>query len=118
MIQQLRFNICKLEESRLANADVHDLPSRIKENISDALQYCSLYWSNHVCFDRDNGDQRVRENLREFFAGPYVLFWIEVLSIMGVVPIGVPSLRRVISTMVKVSTAPTCDWFAFKDELI
>jgi hypothetical protein len=107
MVRQLRFNICKLEDSRLANADVEDLPSRIKENISDALQYSSLYWSNHLCFTPDNGDQRVWGSLKEFFEGLYPLFWIEVLSIMGMVPIGAPSLRRVIS-WVKVSTAPAC----------
>jgi hypothetical protein len=56
MVKQLRFNICKLEDSRLANADINDLPSRIKEHISDALQYSSLYWSNHLCFTPDNGD--------------------------------------------------------------
>jgi len=43
MISQLRFNICKLEDSRLANAAVKDLPLRIRENISDPLQYCSRY---------------------------------------------------------------------------
>src|SRR5258706_5109065 len=48
MVKQLRFNICGLEDSRLPNVDVKDLPSRIKENISDALQYSSLYWSNHL----------------------------------------------------------------------
>jgi len=37
MVKQLRFNICKLDDSRLANADINDLPSRIKEYISDAL---------------------------------------------------------------------------------
>ena len=103
MIQQLRFNICKLEDSRLANADVHDLRSRVRENISDALQYSSLYWSTHLCFNGDNCDQR-GESLRKFFEGPYVLFWIEALSVMGMVPICVPSLRRVISTTVKVSS--------------
>ena len=101
MIRQLRFNICKLADSRLANADVQDLESRIRDNISDALQYSCLYWSNHICFDRDNGDRRV---LKEFFEGLYALFWIEVLSIMGMVPIGAPSVRRVIS-WVKVSTS-------------
>ena len=116
MVEQLRFNICKLEDSRLANADVHDLPSRIKENISDALQYCSLYWSNHLCFGGNNSDERVWESLRKFFEGPYVLFWIEALSNMGMVRIGVPSLRRLISTMVKVSTAPICDGFGLKCE--
>jgi hypothetical protein len=71
MTKQLRFNICKLEDSRLPNADIKDLASRIKENISDALQYSSLYWSNHVCFTPDNSDLDMWENLKEFFGGLY-----------------------------------------------
>ena len=106
MIKQLRFNICKLEDSRLPNADVKDLPSRIKDNISEALQYSSLYWSNHLCFIPDTGDLRVWEHLGEFFGGLYGLFWIEVLSLMRMVPIGAPALRRLIS-WAKVSTPST-----------
>jgi len=104
MVDQLRFNICNLEDSRLANADVVDLLSRIKENIFDPLQYSSLYWSNHLCFAPENGDRRALQSLTEFFEGLYPLLWIEVLSILGMVPIGVPSLRRVAS-WIKVSTA-------------
>ena len=104
MVEQLRFNICKLEDSRLANADVKDLPFRIEANISDALQYSSLYWSYHVCIMPENDDHRFWGFLKKFFEGPYALFWIEVLSIMGMVEIGVPSLRRLISALVKVST--------------
>jgi hypothetical protein len=95
MLGQLRFNICKLEDSRLANAEIQDLPSRIKEYISDPLQYSSFYWSNHLCSTPDSGDPLVLGSLKEFFEGLYPLFWIEVLSTMGVVPIGAPSLRRV-----------------------
>ena len=96
MVEQLSFNICKLEDSWLANSDIEDLPSRIKENISDALQYRCLYRSNHLCFGPNNGNLRVWESLRTFFEGPYGLYWIEVLSVMRKVLIGVPSLRRVI----------------------
>jgi hypothetical protein len=105
MIKELRFNICKLEDSRLANTDVKDLQSRIGENISNPLQYSSLYWSNHLCFSPDsmNRDPRALGKLKGFFEGSYPLFWIEVLSIMGMVPMGAPSLRRVI-TWVRVST--------------
>ena len=104
MFKQLRFNICKLADSRLANAEVKDLQSRIEQNISDPLQYSSLYWSNHICFSPDNinRDPRMLGKLKEFFEGLYPLLWIEVLSIMGMVPVGAPSLRRVIS-LVKVS---------------
>ena len=107
MVDQLCFNICQLEDSRLANADVKDLQSRIEQHISDALQYSCLYWSNHLCFSPDNGDQRVWANLKKFFEGLYPLFWVEVLSIMGMVPIGAPSIRSMIS-WVKVGTARDC----------
>jgi len=115
MVKQLCFNICKLEDSRLANADVKDLPSRIEQNISDPLQYSSLYWSNHLCSAPNNRDQCVLEGLKKFFGGLYPLFWIEVLSVLGIVPIGAPSLRKVIS-WVKVSTAPTYNYIAFNDD--
>ena len=108
MVEQLRFNICGLEDSRLANADMKGLASRIKENISEALQYSCLYWSNHLCFTPDTGEGRVWDKLRKFFEGPYALFWVEVLSIMGMLQIGVPSLRELISKLVKVRTAPAC----------
>ena len=93
MIDQLHFNICKLEDSQLANADIKDLPSQIKKHISDALQYSALYWSNHLCFTPNNEDPWVWGMLKEFFEGLYGLFWIEVLSIMGIVTIGAPSLH-------------------------
>jgi len=104
MVCQLRFNICGLEDSRLANTDIKDLPSRIKENIPDCLQYSSLYWSNHLCFAPDNNDRRVWDSLEEFFEGLCPLFWVEVLSILGMVPMGAPSIRGVIS-WAKVSSA-------------
>jgi len=90
MIRQLRFNI-------------KDLPYRIKMHISDPLQYSSLYWSNHLCSTPDVGGLNVLGSLKEFFEGLCPLFWIEVLSVMGMVQIGAPSLRRVMVTA-KVST--------------
>jgi len=108
MVEQLRFNICGLEDSRLANADVKGLASRIKEYISDALQYSSLYWSNHLCFTTAAGEKRVWDMLRKFFEGPYALYWVEVLSLMGMLGIGVPRLRELTSKLIKVSKAPAC----------
>ena len=109
MTTHLRFNICKLDDSRLANADVRDLASRAEQNISDALQYSCLHWLDHLCFPPANRDQRVLVlgSLKEFFEGLYPLFWVEALSIMGMVPIGVPSLRRLLS-WVRVSTFACC----------
>jgi len=107
MVSQLRFNICGIEDSRLANADIEDLPFRIRENISDSLQYSTLYWSNHLCFTPDGNNRRVWESLKEFFEGLCPLFWVEVLSLMGMVPKGVPCIRKV-SSWAKVSPTPAC----------
>ena len=109
MTTQLRFNICKLDDSRLANAEVGDLPSRVKENISDPLQYSCLHWLDHLCLPPANRDQceLVLGCLKKFFEGLYALFWIEVLSILGMVPIGVPSLRKLL-LWVRVSPSPAC----------
>ena len=114
MVGRLQFNICMLEDSRLANADVEDLQSRIDQNIPDSLQYSVLYWSNHICFTNDEGDPCVWETLKEFFEGLYPLFWIEVLSVMGMIPNGAPILRSVIS-WAKVSAAPVFSRVAFKN---
>jgi len=103
MVKQLRFNICKLEDSRLANTDIKDLPLRIEQNISDPLQYSSLYWSTHLRSTPNEVQHGlILGSLKEFLEGPYPLFWMEVLSVMGMVSVGAPSLRGVIS-LVKVS---------------
>jgi hypothetical protein len=98
MIKELRFNICNLEDSRLANADIRDLPSRVNQNVSDPLQYSCLHWSNHLC-PSANRDERqlVLGGLKKFFGGLYPIFWVEVLSIMKMIPIGAQSIRRLLS---------------------
>jgi hypothetical protein len=109
MVTQLCFNICKLEDSQLANADIKDLPSRVKQNISDPLQYSCLHWLSHLCLPPGNPNQRMLllGSLKKFFEGLYPLFWVEVLSIMEMIPIGAPGLRRLLP-WVKVSTCRAC----------
>jgi len=110
-VKGLRFNICNLEDSRLANADIRDLPSRVEQNVSDPLQYSCLHWSNHLCSSATRDERLlVLGGLKEFFGGLYPLFWVEVLSITGMVLIGTQSLRRLLS-WIRVSTTsmpPVC----------
>ena len=106
MTTQLRFNICKLDDSQLTNTEVGVLPSQVKKNISDSLQYSCLHWLDHLCRPPTNCNQYVLVlgSLKIFFEGLYRLFWIEVLSVMGMVPIGIPSLRKLVS-WIRVSLA-------------
>jgi DNA polymerase III delta prime subunit len=103
MLDNLKFNICKLESSYLANADVLDLESRIAEHITPALTYACIHWHDHLqhlAFDHD-----ILEKLRSLFETKF-LFWLEVLSIKSSVGLASRALsslsiwlRREVSTL-------------------
>jgi hypothetical protein len=102
MIKGLRFNICDIESSFIPNKDVNDLDTRIKENISDGLQYSCMYWANHVYYGPDIKVPDVYDQLDEFTRGYRLLYWMEVLSLLGEVPVGESALRLSLKKVCKV----------------
>jgi hypothetical protein len=93
MLDNLEFNICKLESSYLANRDVPDIDSRIAKHISAALSYACVFWADHlehVAFEQD-----LFTKLRSLFETGF-LFWLEVLSMknsVGLAPRAFACLR-------------------------
>lgn len=88
----LRFNICALESSYIANTEVPDLRQRILDKIAESLQYSCLYWITHFTeVDRETVDGLVAE----FFGGLQVLYWLEVLSLTGGLKKGLNALHNV-----------------------
>jgi NACHT domain len=89
MFDDLKFNICNLESSHLANSDVPDLKSRIAKYIPPALSYACIYWDDHllgVSFERE-----LFKKLRSLFETKF-LFWLEVLSVKNSVGVASPAL--------------------------
>jgi NACHT domain len=89
MLDNLRFNICELESSYLANTAVPDLESRIAKYFPPALSYSCVFWDDHL-------EQVAFENglfikLRSL-VGEKFLFWLEVLSIKSSVGLALPAL--------------------------
>jgi hypothetical protein len=102
MIKGLRFNICRIESSLISNEDINDLDARIKENISDGLQYSCMYWANHVYYGPDIKVPDVYDRLDDFTRGYRPLYWMEVLSLLGQVPVGESALRLSLNRVCKV----------------
>ena len=77
-IDGLKFNICKLETSYLANVDVEDLNTRVDEHIPPALLYACRFWDNHLKHSDFKTDlfRKVETVFKEKF-----LFWLEALSL-------------------------------------
>jgi hypothetical protein len=78
MLNSLKFNICKLDSSYLANRDVPDLAFRIAEYIPPALSYACIFWGGHL--EHIGVEQDLFPKLRSLFETRF-LFWLEVLSI-------------------------------------
>jgi NACHT domain len=74
----LKFNICKLETSYLANDDVEDLKTRVDEYIPPALLYACRFWGDHLK-DTDFGTDLFRKV--ETLFKEKILFWLETLSL-------------------------------------
>lgn len=90
MDRDLRFNICELEDSFRLNKDVLDLPARISENLSEALQYGSLFWFRH--FEK-SGITGSEEKVLAFLSSLKTLFWVETLSLLDVIDKGIVLLQ-------------------------
>jgi len=76
----LCFNICSLESSYLPNSAVLDLEERVKKFIPAQLSYSCRFWATHV--RATSFDSSLAKEVRAFFDGERLLFWLEALSLM------------------------------------
>lgn len=88
----LRFNICNLKTSYIANKDVTDLPQKIKDNIPESLIYSCMYWTTHLT---KANRATVEVLVLEFFQHLKAVYWIEVLSLVDGLRIGLSALQSV-----------------------
>ncbi|KAB5590055.1 hypothetical protein CTheo_6495 [Ceratobasidium theobromae] len=93
MQSQLRFNICNLESSFVADKDVDDLQDRIRQCILLPLFYACRYWADHLCSCKSSSELK---SLLEGFLTNRLLFWMEVLNLKAVMGIGVEMLPMAI----------------------
>jgi len=79
MKSDLRFNICDLPSSFLLDSEVPDFNHRIQKNIGNILQYSCQYWVQQAAPDDHDS---LRTKIAEFLH-VQVLFWIEVMNLLG-----------------------------------
>jgi NACHT domain len=76
----LRKDICGIKDASRLNSDVGDLPSRVISHIPLHVQYACRHWALHLA----NGmisDSLL--DLLENFCSSYLLYWVEVCSLLG-----------------------------------
>ena len=108
MKERLKKNICGLDYHAILS-EVKDLSDRRKVHIGDTLEYACCFWTKHLLNISGSGPdiEKVQEAIEKFFT-TCMLFWIEALSLMGKLDIGVHALNDVQQWYLLVS----CVWNA------
>jgi len=81
MNRSLEQNMCKLPEGAI-NSEVDDLKERTKECVSQTLEYACRSWHKHLVDTTPAHRPEITSALHRFLEGK-LLFWLEVLSILG-----------------------------------
>ncbi|KIK17889.1 hypothetical protein PISMIDRAFT_211314, partial [Pisolithus microcarpus 441] len=89
----LQFNICELESSYLANTEVSDLSERIDKKIPPHFSYSCQFWAQHL--EKTEFDLVLAGLVRDIVGSEKILFWMEILSLLGRVGKGVAALASV-----------------------
>ncbi|KAJ6481187.1 hypothetical protein DFH09DRAFT_418991 [Mycena vulgaris] len=91
MYRKLRFNICDLPSSYLRNHEMPDLQRQVDRYIPGHLRYACRFWVDHlVATSYDSHSAQAAEKL----LFKHFLFWLEVLSLLGMVDYAPQSLSK------------------------
>jgi hypothetical protein len=102
-VDGLKFNICQLETSYLANDDVEDLNTRVDHYIPPALLYACRFWGDHLKHTDFKTD--LFREVETLFEQKF-LFWLEILSLtrnIGLAPSAFATLNMWLSSSQGVS---------------
>lgn len=77
------------------NDRVEDLALLRNERIGDTLEYVCRFWTRHLSQAKTREGQIILLPLLKTFADDYLPCWVEVLSLVGHLPVSVPSSREV-----------------------
>jgi len=107
MKNRLKKNICNLDDYAVLNR-VKDLPLHRRGHIGDSLEYACCFWTRHLMETPTHGDEveEVQKAIEEFFTR-HLLFWIEVLIIIGSLDVSVYAINEIRQWYILVSF----EWF-------
>lgn len=93
MMRELSFNVCGLETSHLLNDEVPNFRQRVLTAINQRLEYSCMHWYSHLM---GASDCDLQDQLSGFLYGSQLLFWIEVMSLLGQLSVALSSLLGLI----------------------
>jgi hypothetical protein len=96
MLSLLRHDICSIGNTKLLNKDVHDLNSRVGQNIPEELRYSCRFWAHRLSKARKPDEDGVVLGLVKKLFEDKFLNWVEASSLFGKVGDVGKSIRLVL----------------------
>ena len=94
MKEKLKKNICNLGDYASLRK-VEDLPAHRNAQIGDALEYACQFWTRHFArIPSSSHDTEVHKAIDKFFT-MHLLYWIEVLIIMGNLGVSIHAINDI-----------------------
>ena len=100
MNHNLQHDICGIGDPSLLNSEVTGLSDLVHEHIPEALRYTCRLFSNHLD-DMSTFPQELLGELQTFIT-QHLLHWIEVMSLLGELPVAEQCLQ-ILSDYLKVN---------------
>jgi len=97
MNRGLERNMCKLPDA-VTNSEVEDLRERAERYIDQGLQYACRSWHKHLVGTVLSQTPTVKSVLHQFLEGK-LLFWLEVLSVLGAAREAVDALQAAVKSL-------------------
>ena len=103
MKKTLKRNICGLDDYAILS-EVEDISACQKEHIGNTLEYACQFWAKHLVeiTSSSHNVEEVHKAVDEFFT-THLLFWIEVLVIMGRLDVSVYAISDIQQWYISVS---------------
>jgi hypothetical protein len=98
MNRRLEQNMCGLPDG-VANSEVVDLKERAEQHIDQALEYACRSWHKHLIDAISSQMTEITSILHHFLENKF-LFWLEILSVLGVVQEAVDALGAIVKWLV------------------
>jgi hypothetical protein len=94
MMTHLQRDICELQDFSKLNSEVSDLGDRLQEHVPPELKYACIHWAYHLSQASPMAN-RLLVQLRQFCLEK-LLYWLEVLSLLGSLNIAIPAIKMAI----------------------
>ncbi|KAJ7812995.1 hypothetical protein B0H14DRAFT_2855554 [Mycena olivaceomarginata] len=93
MLRHLKRDICGIKDDTVLNSEIPDLERRLRDCVSPALLYACQHWGEHLSQSADNTElqKELVERMSEF-ASTKLLYWVELLSLVGIFPLCISNL--------------------------